>query len=74
LLGVSLEELSRYSPAKLDEIGGVMLKDESTCIRCGMCASRCPSHAITMQRFVFERMCISAPVPNPGLLYNIAGR
>ena len=74
LLGVSLEELSHYSSAKLDEIGGVMLKDESTCIRCGMCASRCPSHAITMQRFVFERICVSAPVRNPGLLYNIASR
>jgi NADPH-dependent glutamate synthase beta subunit-like oxidoreductase len=74
LLGVSLNELSNYSPAKLDEIGGVMLKDESTCIRCGMCASRCPSHAITMQKFVFERICVSAPAPNPGLLYSIAGR
>jgi NADPH-dependent glutamate synthase beta subunit-like oxidoreductase len=74
LLNVSLNELAEMSREKLDAVGGVMLKDESTCIRCGMCASRCPSHAITMERFVYERMCVSSPVRNPGLLYSIAGR
>ena len=37
-----------------------MMKDETTCIRCALCASRCPTHAITMQRFDFQRECVTA--------------
>ncbi|MBK8790265.1 MAG: FAD-dependent oxidoreductase [Holophagaceae bacterium] len=53
-----------------DELGGVMLKDESTCIRCAMCASRCPTHAILMKRFDHSTECVSIPSPNPKILYN----
>ncbi len=36
--------------------GSVMLKDETICIRCGLCAERCPAHTITMEAFeVFDR-------------------
>lgn len=36
--------------------GSVMVKDETICIRCGLCAERCPAHTITMEAFeVFER-------------------
>jgi formate dehydrogenase beta subunit len=28
-----------------------LLKDETACIRCGLCAIRCPTDAITMERF-----------------------
>ena len=28
---------------------GVILKDEERCIRCGLCADRCPTGAITME-------------------------
>jgi len=28
-----------------------MLKDDDRCIRCGLCASRCPTDAMTMERF-----------------------
>ena len=36
--------------------GSIMLKDETICIRCGLCAERCPAHTITMEAFdVFER-------------------
>jgi formate dehydrogenase beta subunit len=38
-------------------VGGqssVFLYDEEICIRCGLCAIRCPTAAITMERFRFE--------------------
>jgi formate dehydrogenase (NADP+) beta subunit len=38
-----------------DYAGSIMLKDESLCIRCGLCAARCPVHTITMQTFHSER-------------------
>ena len=36
--------------------GSVMVKDETICIRCGLCAERCPAHTITMEAFeTFDR-------------------
>ena len=55
----------RMAAGELDALGGVMLKDETTCIRCAMCASRCPTHAITMKKFEFYRECVTVPTPNP---------
>ena len=31
----------------------VLLKDDTECIRCGLCAQRCPTEAMTMERFHF---------------------
>ena len=31
-----------------------MLKDDDTCIRCGLCALRCPTEAMTMEVFYYE--------------------
>ena len=70
-LDVSAEYLKSLTADQLDELGGVMTKDESTCIRCAMCASRCPTHAITMQKFEFQRECVSVPVRNAKLLYSM---
>ncbi len=36
--------------------GSVMVKDETICIRCGLCAERCPVKTITMEAFeVFDQ-------------------
>ena len=37
-----------------------ILKDEDRCIRCALCAQRCPTHAITMERFLFRQEWIYA--------------
>ncbi len=42
--------------------GAVMLKDETSCIRCGLCAGRCPTQAVTMKRFEFYRECVTVPL------------
>jgi formate dehydrogenase beta subunit len=41
---IGLDELSQGE-------GSVMVKDETICIRCGLCAERCPAHTITMEAF-----------------------
>jgi NADPH-dependent glutamate synthase beta subunit-like oxidoreductase len=45
-------ELLDLAPAELSySAGSVMLKDETRCIRCGLCAARCPAHTITMESY-----------------------
>jgi len=68
-LGITEEDLRGYSSDELAEMGGIMLKDESTCIRCAMCASRCPTHAIEMKRFEFTRECVTIHARNPKIKY-----
>jgi NAD-dependent dihydropyrimidine dehydrogenase PreA subunit len=34
----------------------VLLKDDTACIRCGLCAQRCPTEAMTMERFGFSEV------------------
>ncbi len=66
-LGISAQELSAYTPVELNRMGAVMLKDETACIRCSMCATRCPTHAFTMRRFVFHRELTTETKVNPRL-------
>ncbi|MBW2453220.1 MAG: FAD-dependent oxidoreductase [Deltaproteobacteria bacterium] len=37
--------------AAVGPVGAALLKDETACIRCGLCARRCPVGCITMQGF-----------------------
>jgi len=68
-LAISRDELRAMPRQDLDALGGVMLKDETTCIRCGLCASRCPTHAVTMKKFEFYRECVTVPTPNARIQY-----
>jgi NADPH-dependent glutamate synthase beta subunit-like oxidoreductase len=41
-------ESGECSEEELEAIGSAMLKDEDLCIRCGLCAEKCPTQAVTM--------------------------
>ena len=71
---ISLPELQALTPEQLDSMGAVMMKDETTCIRCAACATRCPTHAITMREFKFYRECVSVPTRNSKLVYGGTAR
>jgi NADPH-dependent glutamate synthase beta subunit-like oxidoreductase len=64
---VSVAELT--GDFEQDGAGAALIKDETTCIRCAMCASRCPTHAIQMKEFVFTRECVTVKTRNPRVLY-----
>ena len=68
---VSLDRLSSTPDLErlLSETAGpeqaefsAIIKDEERCIRCALCAQRCPTDAITMERFSFSRELKSCPV------------
>ncbi|MBI4519062.1 MAG: FAD-dependent oxidoreductase [Deltaproteobacteria bacterium] len=41
---------ARYGGVPVRGAGAAIIKDETRCIRCGLCAVRCPTGAITMER------------------------
>jgi NADPH-dependent glutamate synthase beta subunit-like oxidoreductase/ferredoxin len=50
-------DLQNISPEELNQVeGSVMVKDETICIRCGLCVERCPVNTISMEAFeVFDQ-------------------
>jgi NADPH-dependent glutamate synthase beta subunit-like oxidoreductase len=52
---LDLDEATRATLEARAEAGGLplsaMVKDDDRCIRCGLCAVRCPTDAMTMERF-----------------------
>jgi formate dehydrogenase beta subunit len=54
LYGVELRGLHPEELGSGAITGSVMVKDETRCIRCGLCALRCPVKEITMEAFHFR--------------------
>ncbi|MBI4301326.1 MAG: 4Fe-4S binding protein [Chloroflexi bacterium] len=53
--GIALADFEKGgSDPNLMKLGTAMIKDETRCTRCGLCAQRCPTGAITMEAFYFE--------------------
>lgn len=50
---ISWEEIKRGDNPIVSQMGTAMLKDEDRCIRCGHCAKRCPTGAVTMEFFEY---------------------
>ena len=60
LRSVVLQHISREELNGVE--GSVMVKDETICIRCGLCAERCPATTISMEAFeVFDQDPDSQP-------------
>jgi formate dehydrogenase (NADP+) beta subunit len=58
---ISWQELIR-GDSTVAQVGTAMLKDEDRCIRCGHCAKRCPTGAVTMEFFEYIEDIEEVPV------------
>ena len=60
---MSWEDLMEgYNNTAVAQMGTAMIKDEDRCIRCGHCATRCPTDAITMEFFDYIEEVEEVPV------------
>lgn len=49
-----LQQLNDHYTLDPFQPASAMIKDDETCIRCGLCATRCPTDAMTMEIFYYE--------------------
>ncbi|MGH9523440.1 MAG: FAD-dependent oxidoreductase [Terriglobales bacterium] len=61
LFGVELNDVAAEELGVIT--GSAMIKDETRCIRCGLCAMRCPASTITMEAFHFVSAESSGLIP-----------
>ncbi|HET9752194.1 MAG TPA: FAD-dependent oxidoreductase [Myxococcales bacterium] len=63
LAELELEPQEREALAAAARAGGLplsaMIKDDTRCIRCGLCAIRCPTNAMTMERFTITEQLLA---------------
>jgi formate dehydrogenase beta subunit len=61
---IRMLDLQHLTPGDLQAAeGSVMVKDETICIRCGLCAERCPVKTITMEAYeVFDHVPDFIPI------------
>jgi len=65
--GLFRVELDDVAAGELGTISGAaMLKDETRCIRCGLCAERCPVNVITMEAFSMKLQVPEFAFTEPG--------
>ena len=55
-----VQELAAASGCQIGLPLSAMLKDDEKCIRCGLCAIRCPTDAMTMEVFYYEEQEVVA--------------
>jgi ferredoxin len=64
---LDLDEGTRAELTTRAEAGGLplsaMVKDDDRCIRCGLCAIRCPTEAMTMEKFSITERYADSPAP-----------
>ncbi|HET9261918.1 MAG TPA: FAD-dependent oxidoreductase [Vicinamibacterales bacterium] len=67
---LDLDEATRTELAAGAEANGLplvaMIKDDDRCIRCGLCAIRCPTDAMTMEKFTITERFVAADAVAPG--------
>jgi thioredoxin reductase/ferredoxin len=67
---LALDDGVRAALAERAQDGGLplsaMVKDDERCIRCGLCAIRCPTDAMTMERFTITERWTTSPMDPAG--------
>ena len=72
LFGVELNDMSAEELGVIT--GSAMIKDETRCIRCGLCALRCPANTITMEAYRLASVEPNGLIPLQAMDVKTAGQ